>query len=213
MEDEAPKSFADFQKLKYDNPVAYNDLCGHYSYKGRVPEATKVDYKTYKAIKATGIRGTIRVPPLAPQPAFVLSDKSAKDPDHIFSRMAERKVTQEDIQGYIDNALFSATQFKGDRRVFYTENGAVVLTKTKDYPSTTEWIVKTTWGRDDFDEAATRAIQGGIKQWKITKCTRSGSARYMAARLIAIFVMKLLCVCKVCSSYHPLKRRRKYECP
>ena len=53
--DDAPKSFADFQKLKYDNPSAYEDLCGHYRYKGRVPEATKGNYRTYKAIKATGI--------------------------------------------------------------------------------------------------------------------------------------------------------------
>lgn len=61
--DEAPHSFSEFQELKYGDVVEYGELKGLFSYKGRVPEATKADYEAYKAVKATGVIGTVRVPP------------------------------------------------------------------------------------------------------------------------------------------------------
>lgn len=60
---EAPRSFSEFQELKYGDVVEYGELKGLFSYKGRVPEATKADYEAYKAVKATGVIGTVRVPP------------------------------------------------------------------------------------------------------------------------------------------------------
>ncbi len=162
---DAPKSFADFQKLKYDNPTLYTDLCGQYRYKGRVSEATAANYKAYKAIKATGIRGIIRVPPLKTQPANILADKASKDPNHIFTRMAERKIAQEDIQCYIDSALFSTKQFKGKRRVFYSQKGVAVLVKTNDYPGI-DWIVKTAWSSEEFDDVIKKAIEEALNNGK-----------------------------------------------
>lgn len=160
--DDAPKSFADFQKLKYDNPSAYEDLCGHYRYKGRVPEATKGNYRTYKAIKATGINGSVRVPPLQPQPVHILEDKASKrDPAHIMHRMEERGLTAENMQSYVDNALFSVSQFKGTRRVFYSAEGVTVLTRTNDYEGI-DWIAKTAWNRSEFDEIAENAIKEAL---------------------------------------------------
>lgn len=160
--DDAPKSFADFQKLKYDNPSAYEDLCGHYRYKGRVPEATKGNYRTYKAIKATGINGSVRVPPLQPQPVHILEDKASKrDPAHIMHRMEERGLTAENLQSYVDNALFSVSQFKGTRRVFYSAEGVTVLTRTNDYEGI-DWIAKTAWNRSEFDEIAENAIKEAL---------------------------------------------------
>jgi hypothetical protein len=61
---DAPRSFKDFQKIKYDEVDEYATLRELYAYKGRVPEATVEDYKKYKAIKALGVNGVIRVPPL-----------------------------------------------------------------------------------------------------------------------------------------------------
>lgn len=61
--DEAPHSFSEFQELKYGDVVEYGELKGLFSYKGRVPEATKADYEAYKAVKATGVIGVVRVPP------------------------------------------------------------------------------------------------------------------------------------------------------
>lgn len=60
---DAPRYFKDFQALKYDQSDEYKELAGLYSYKGRVPEASKADYNAYKAVKATGVVGTVRVPP------------------------------------------------------------------------------------------------------------------------------------------------------
>lgn len=52
---DAPRYFKDFQALKYDRAAEYKDLAGLYSYKGRVPEASKADYKAYKAVKAASV--------------------------------------------------------------------------------------------------------------------------------------------------------------
>ena len=62
---DVPRKFSDFQTLKYKDAAQYDELKGLYAYKGRVPEATKADYTAYKAVKATGVIGTVRVPPEA----------------------------------------------------------------------------------------------------------------------------------------------------
>ena len=59
----APKSFADFQELKYNSGDGWAYTKQFTSYKRRVPEATEVDFQKYLQVKATGIIGTIRVPP------------------------------------------------------------------------------------------------------------------------------------------------------
>ncbi|MCR5635882.1 MAG: phage head morphogenesis protein [Clostridiales bacterium] len=166
LSDEVPKTFKDFQEFKYTNPEAYKDLTEHYRYKGRVPEATKEDFETYKAIKAIGIRGSIRVPALPSQHAYILEDKSSKrDPAHIMHRMFERNISADNVQNYIDNALFSVKQYKGTRRVFYSKEGVTVLTYTQDYDGI-DWIAKTTWSKYDFEETVEKAIQEAIKHGK-----------------------------------------------
>ena len=75
------KTFEDFQKLKYDSPTAYNDLCRLYSYKGRVPEATKADYAVNKAVRSTGIYGTVQMPPMRIDTSVLTLDA-----DHITRR-------------------------------------------------------------------------------------------------------------------------------
>jgi len=73
-------------------------------------------------------------------------------------RMAERHITSDDIQSYVDEALFSVTQFKGTRRVFYSVEGVAVLTQTHDYEGI-DWIAKTAWDKTDFDETVEKAIK------------------------------------------------------
>lgn len=163
---DAPENFEAFQKIKYGNPTDYDELCGLYSYKGRVPEATYSDYKAYKAVKAAGITGSVRVPPMGSQRAYILEDKAAKrDPAHIMRRMMERHIMDDDVQSYVDNALFSVSQFKDTRRVFYSEDGVTVLTRTKDYPGI-DWIAKTTWSKYDFDEITEKAIKEALRNGK-----------------------------------------------
>lgn len=156
---DSPKTYKDFRTLKYENPTGYEELCGLYSYKGRVPEATAADYTAYKAIKSLGVKGVVRVPAMQTQHAYVLEDLSSKrDPAHVMHRMTERNLTSDAIQSYVDTALFSSTQFNGTRRVFYSSNGVTVLTRTKDYDGI-EWIVKTAWDKTDFNEIMEAAIK------------------------------------------------------
>lgn len=58
-----PNSLDKFQDLKYTNPKEWNYTKGLKRYKAEVPEATKKDYDNYLAVKATGVQGTVRVPP------------------------------------------------------------------------------------------------------------------------------------------------------
>lgn len=156
---EAPKEFEDFQNIKYFEPEKYAGIKEHYRYKQRVPEATKKDFEAYKAVKAIGVKGTIRVPAHAAQHAYILEDKaSKKDPAHIMKRMKERQITDDDVQNFVDTALFSVDQFKGTRRVFYSPDGVTVLTKSDAYENV-EWIAKTTWNKYDFDEKTEKLIR------------------------------------------------------
>ena len=161
-----PTNIDKFVNMKYNNSTVYQELTEHYRYKGRVPEATVKDFKTYKAIKKTGINGSVRVPPLPPQRAYISEDKASKrDPAHIMSRMWERHITDDEVQSYVDNALFSVTQFKGTRRVFYSKEGVTVLTRTNDYNGV-DWIAKTTWNKTDFDETTEKAIKEALQNGK-----------------------------------------------
>lgn len=158
-----PPNIDKFADIKYNNTSEYKELTEHYRYKGRVPEASFKDFKTAKAIKEMGAKGTVRVPPLPSQRAYILEDKSSKkDPAHIMKRMWERHITDDEVQSYVDNAIFSVSMFKGTRRTFYSKEGVTVLTQTKDYDGV-EWIVKTTWNKSDFDEDVDKMIKEAIK--------------------------------------------------
>ena len=159
-------TFDNFRKMKYNDDAAYKEITGYYRYKGNVPEATIKDFKTAKAIKQIGVKGSVRVPPLQPQRVYILEDKSVKrDPAHIMKRMFERHITDDDVQSYVDNAIFSVSQFNGTRRVFYSKGGVTVLTKTNDYGDV-EWIAKTTWSKNDFDEHTEKLIEEAMRNGK-----------------------------------------------
>ena len=49
--------------MKYNNSDKWEELKSFRRYKGRVPEATEVDFQKYQKVKATGVVGTVRVPP------------------------------------------------------------------------------------------------------------------------------------------------------
>ena len=78
-------------------------------------------------------------------------------------RMKERQITDDDVQKFVDTALFSVEQFKGTRCAFYSADGVTVLTKTKDYENI-EWIVKTTWNKYDFDEKTEELLREAFKK-------------------------------------------------
>ncbi len=140
---DAPKTFEAFQNLKYDDKKAYSELCGLYAYKGRVPEATVNDYKAYKAIKATGITGSVRVPP-----------KSIKTTGLVFNdnHAARHGCTLEQALGYIDNANCSVTRKRWDgyHTGYYSKDGAA-------YVADEIRKIKTVFSKEDFDPT-TKAV-------------------------------------------------------
>lgn len=73
-------------------------------------------------------------------------------------RMNERNITSDQVQSYVDNAVFCISQFKGKRLVYCSDEGVTVLTETNDYDET-EWIAKTVWSKYDFDEKTEKIMR------------------------------------------------------
>lgn len=134
---DAPRYFKDFQALKYDHAAEYKDLAGLYSYKGRVPEASKADYKAYEAVKATGVPGSVRVP-AKPIEVDELVFKDAHGTHH--------GCTLEDAKGYIRQAKCSITRKRWDgyHTNYYSFEGAA-------YMDDESGKINTAFSKSDFD--------------------------------------------------------------
>ncbi len=143
--DESPKTFEAFQKIKYDNATAYEELCGLYSYKGRVPEATAADYKAYKAIKATGVTGSIRVPPKTIDTAGIAFNDS---------HAARHGCTLEQAVDYINTAKCSITRKRWDGYSvnYYSTTGAA-------YVDQETQKIKASYSSADFDLLTKRIME------------------------------------------------------
>lgn len=145
---DAPSDVDTFQRLKYSKPDEWSDLKGLYSYKGRVPEATKAEFQTYKKIKATGIYGTVRVPA-----AKIDTSALTLDVAHINER--RHGVTQEEAVSYIKNAAFSLKRRHWTGETFlnyYSEEGA-------SYVRTSDNVIRTSFKKDEFDKKTKSAME------------------------------------------------------
>lgn len=123
--DEVPKTFEEFQSLKYDNPTAYNDLTGYYSYKGNNPDSNRGLYNANNAVKALRSTGAIRATGTvtnAPRGRSIVTIN-----EHAQEAMQRRGITQEMAQSIIDNAQFALKQRKGTQYAFYSSDGYAVL--------------------------------------------------------------------------------------
>lgn len=132
-----PKSFSDFQKLKYANSSEYKELGEYYKYKGKVPEATAEDYRVYKAIKSIGILGVVRVPPQSIDTSIlVFNDSHAEN----------HGCSLADAIGYIEKAKCSISRKRWDgvHTNYYSFDGAA-------YVSDDTKKIKTAFSSDDFD--------------------------------------------------------------
>lgn len=156
-----PETLDKFQQMKYNDIEAWEDLKYYaLNISGRPIEYVKIE-RTLK--KEQLIKGTVVAP--EPHKAYILEDLSSKDPAHIMKRMYERNISADDVQHYVDTAVFSLSQRQGERIVYYSAEGVTVLTKTNDYIKT-DWITKTTWNKHDYDEAAERILEVAKKYVK-----------------------------------------------
>lgn len=145
---DAPNNFAEFYSMKYSQTDAWAELKGFYSYKGRVPEATKADFALYQKIKETGIYGTARVPPAA-------IDISALsfNTDHVFEH--GHSATEDEAKSFIENAVFSLKRKHWTGDVFtnyYSPEGAA-------YVLNAENEIRTAFKRDQFNDRVKDAME------------------------------------------------------
>ena len=142
---DAPATFSDFQELKYSGATEYDELKGFYSYRGRVPEATKADYATYKSIVATGVSGTVRVPP-----RHVDFDSLQFKDEHGKHHGCSLK----DARGYIKSAKCSITRKRWDgyHTNYYALDGAT-------YVSDDDGVINTAFSEEDFDDITQKILE------------------------------------------------------
>ena len=101
----APKTFAEFQNLKYNDPERWDDTKRFAGYKRRVPEATETDFRKYQQVEATGIVGITRVPSEKIDTSkLIFRDEHA----------ARHGCTVEEARGYVENAVCSIRREKWD---------------------------------------------------------------------------------------------------
>lgn len=156
-----------------ENIKAYEaDLRGLKKYQEKVPNAELFHYKLNKVLHEQKlIKGS--VVPAENKHAYILEDKKyKKDPAHIMKRMQERGATADDVQGYVDNALFAVLHYQDTRLAYYSKEGVTVLTKTADYDGI-EWIAKTTWTKRDYNENAEKIMKEAEKYDKLRGQTLS----------------------------------------
>ena len=68
--------------------------------------------------------------------------------------MLERKITDDEVRSFMKEAKVMFSQWEGRRQMFVSENGMVVVTKVND-----EWIYKTVWSKNDYDEQSEKIME------------------------------------------------------
>lgn len=142
---EVPVTLDKFQSMKYTEPEKWKNLQGYKRYKGRVPEATAADYSAYKAVKATGVIGSVRVPPeKIAVSSLVFNDEHA----------SRHGCTLDDAKGYIQTAKCSIrrNRWDGESINYYSLDGA-------SYIDAETMKIKTAFSEKDFDPTTRNVVE------------------------------------------------------
>ena len=121
-------------------------------YLEKYPTSNKIYYDIHSALKNAGIKIGVALPPVQKK-AFILPE-GKKDPNHIMKRMLERNITDDEVRSFMKEAKVMFSQWEGRRQMFASENGMVVVTKVND-----EWIYKTVWSKNDYDEQSEKIME------------------------------------------------------
>ena len=142
----AGRSLAAFQDMKYNDPErwAYNQ--GLYRYLNKYPESSDRFYRIKNKADELGMHIGVPLPP-KPKAAIIAPDIGSSDPNHIYSRMAERTLTEKELEGYIKKAKIMCVQRGGNGNLFIAEEGATVILRRDDG----SWIYKTGWPKENHD--------------------------------------------------------------
>ncbi len=155
LDDDIPKSFDDFQKIKYNKGDNYAKVKGFYKYKKSNPNSSQICYEIYTELKNLGInKGNVLLPNR--ENAYILPDSDAKiDTNHIMKRMNERNITDDEVRKFHKDADVQFNKWKGKRESYYTENGVSVVANTREGIR----IYKTTWKKEDLDEDTNKILE------------------------------------------------------
>lgn len=148
----APKSFAKFQDLKYNNPENWEYTKRLAGYMRKYPNSSRKYFDVQETLKEQGIDKGIALPPQQKH-AYILSS-GKHDPYHIMHRMKERGITDDEVRSYVTDAKVMFVQWGGQRQMFVSEDGISVITKESD-----DWIYKTAWKKSDNDEETDRIME------------------------------------------------------
>lgn len=149
---EVPKDFAKFREMKYNDSEKFDYAKGLKKYLEQYPTSDKRFYNAQEELKSLGFRNIRLLPPVQKQ-AFILPE-GKHDPYHIMHRMMERHMTDDEIRGYMKTAKCMLVQWNGARQVFYGKYGVCVITKSGD-----DWIYKTAWKKEDFDDNTDKILE------------------------------------------------------
>ena len=147
-----PKTLAKFQQIKYNRNTQerYAQLertfQGYSAYKRDNPDCTPSDYRTAQKLKEQGTQGTIQIP------AQIIDTHDYTFRDWHVNDEHARNLTRENAEAVIKNSIISIVQWKGQRVLYYSQDGATVIDKK------TKEII-TTWDSSDFDENVKNIIK------------------------------------------------------
>lgn len=149
---DVPKDFEKFREMKYNEPEKFEYAKGLKKYLSQYPTSDKRFYDAGNELKRLGIKKGLLLPAVQKNAYILPSGKH--DPYHIMHRMLERHVTDDEIRSYIRHAKGMFVQWSGNRQVFYGNQGIAVITKSGD-----DWLCKTAWGKEDFDEETEQILE------------------------------------------------------
>lgn len=150
---DVPKDLVKFREMKYNDPEGFGYIKGLKKYLEQYPTSDKRFYDIGVELRSLGFqRAGVPLPPVMEQ-AFILPE-GRHDPYHIMHRMMERGITDDEVRGHMRDARCMCVQWQGKRQVFYGDKGVCVITQ-----SGGDWIYKTVWKKEDFDEDTEKILE------------------------------------------------------
>lgn len=148
----APKTFAKFQELKYNDAEGWDYTKRLTGYLRRYPNSDKRYFDVNEELKKSGINKGLALPPVQKNAYILPSGK--REPYHIMHRMMERNITDDDLRDYIKDAKVMFVQWGGKRQRFSGYEGECVIEKIDN-----QWIYRTAWTKHDFDKESEKIME------------------------------------------------------
>lgn len=112
----------------------------------KILEESVINDKIKADMKAVGLRGEINLKPQIPDVSKLSFD------DHHVNQERQHDVTEAEAKNYIQNAVFSATKWKGKFTNYYSDEGAAFVDNETQH-------IRTAFRKEQYDKAAMAAME------------------------------------------------------